>query len=375
MRRELRLFVRQRRGGTQAGIVISLRGLSRVLLACAVFLTTAAATQADPVDDYIKMRMTEAGLPGLALVVIKDGDVIKTAGYGLADVARRVPVTPDTVFKIGSVSKQFIATAVMLLVQDGRLSVDDPVSRFLDGTPPAWRPIRVRHLLAHTSGLVREAPGFDPFKIQSDAAVIASAHTAPLRFQPGERYEYSNLGYFALAEIVTRVSGRPWTEYLGDRVFVPSRMLATRTTTPSGRVANAAVGYTGDDHRQEAPSWAAIRPSGAFLSTVLDLAKWDAVLGTENVLSGRSRGQMWTPAVLNGGSVAPYGFGWQIGAINGHKAVYHGGGMPGFVSQFVRFVDQHLTIIALMNGDDADRDGIVFGIAAFYLPTSPQGIR
>src|SRR5688572_26044057 len=141
---------------------------SRVLvLALALVLTAgiAAPASADPTDDYIAKALKAFDVPGLALVVIKDGKIVKAAGYGFADRERKVPVTPETVFKIGSVSKQLIATVIMLLAQDGRLTVDDPVSRYLEGTPASWAAITIRHLLSHTAGLVRESPAFDPMKV------------------------------------------------------------------------------------------------------------------------------------------------------------------------------------------------------------------
>ena len=140
--------------------------------------------------------------------------LVKAEGYGFADVEHRVPARPDTVFKIGSVSKQFIATGIMLLVQDGKLAVGDKVSKYLAGTPATWEAITLRHLLTHTSGIVREAPGFDPYKLQPEIAVIETAYPLPLRFTPGEKYEYCNVGYFVLAEIIHSVSGKPWADFL-----------------------------------------------------------------------------------------------------------------------------------------------------------------
>ena len=125
-----------------------------------------------------------------------------------------VPARADTVYKIGSVSKQFISAGILLLAQEGKLSLDDPISKYLDGTPETWKPITIRHLLTHTSGIVREAPGFDPLKVQSDADVIKTAYSLPLRFTPGEKWEYCNVGYFSLAEIIRKVSGKPWGRLL-----------------------------------------------------------------------------------------------------------------------------------------------------------------
>jgi len=314
--------------------------------------------------------MKRQNIPGLSLVVIRDGAIIKAEGYGLADIKQHVAATPDTVYKICSVSKQFIATGIMLLAQEGKLGIDDPMSRYLEGTPASWKAITVRHLLTHTSGLVREPPGFQPTKIQSDAELVKSAYDLPLRFAPGEKWEYSNTGYFALAEIIRKVSGRPWNEYLDEKVFRPSDMKTTFTTDTKQKIPNRATGYSDNDKLLKADDWPALRPSGAFLSTVLDLAKWDAILDTDKILSDATRRQMWTPVKLNDGTVYGYGFGWQIGQYRRHRLVHHSGGMPGFRATFARFVDDRLTIIALMNLDDVDVDSIVNGVAALYVPSS-----
>ena len=249
-----------------------------------LFATTVVA-QTDRTDDFIKAEMQRQRIPGLSLVVLKGGKVVKAEGYGLANIKLKIPATPDTVYKIASASKQFIATGIMLLVQEGRLGLADPISKYLEGAPATWKEITIRHLLTHTSGLVREAPGFDPFKIQSDAAVIKTAYPLPLRFAPGEKWEYSNTGYFALAEIIRTVSGREWSEYLNEKVFRPTGMNTTYPTNTKVSVPNRALGYSDNEKLREASDWPALRPSGAFLSTVLDLAKWDAALYTDDILS------------------------------------------------------------------------------------------
>ena len=345
---------------------------SLMLLFAATFVawTQQAVAQTDRVDDVVRAEMRRQNIPGLSLAVLRDGRIVKTEGYGVADIALGTPATPRTVYKIASVSKQFIAAGVMLLVQERRLGLDEPIGRFLDGAPATWSGITVRHLLTHTSGLVREAPGFDPQRVQSDADVIRTAYPLPLRFVPGERWEYSNLGYFALAEVIRRVTGRPWDEYLTEKVFRASGMNATRTTGTRDSVPNRAVGYRDNDRLLVAGDWPALRPSGAFLSTVLDLARWDAVLHGDDLLRDSTRRQMWEPVRLGDGTSYPYGFGWQLDSLGGHRTVHHGGGVPGFRAGFARFVDDGLTVIVLMNLDDVDLESIVRGVARVYLPAA-----
>ena len=334
-------------------------------------VTTAART--DRIDDYVRQRMKEFSLPSVSLAIVDDGKVAKVGSYGLADVARGTPAAPDTVYKIGSVSKQFIATGIMLLVQDGRLKVDDPISRYLEGTPPAWQPITIRHLLTHTSGIVRESPAFDPHKVKSDAEVVSGAYGEALRFPPGTKWEYCNVGYFALAQIITKVSGKPWTQFMQERVFKPAGMTLTAPTNITPTLPHRALGYAGKDNQKPAEEWVALRPSGAFLSTVGDLAKWDALLYTNKVLSEASRREMWTPALLNDGTATSYGYGWTIQTLkNGRHVIQHGGSLPGFRAYFARYTDEKVTVIVLTNADDVDAGSVGNGVADLYLTDRQQ---
>jgi CubicO group peptidase (beta-lactamase class C family) len=205
--------------------------------------------------------------------------------------------------------------------------------------------------------------------VQSDAAVIRAAHGIPLLFAPGTRWEYSNLGYFVLAEVMRVVTGRPWADYLNERIFSPLGMNSTYPTNAKIALANRAQGYVDNNALRDAAEWPALRPSGAFLSTVSDLAKWDAALTTGGILTDSTRRQMWTPVALNDGSSAPYGYGWMLANVRGHRLVHHPGGMPGARADIARFVDDELTVIVLMNLDDVDIDAIVLGVATLYLPT------
>jgi CubicO group peptidase (beta-lactamase class C family) len=338
------------------------------LLTVVVLLTVSISVRADKVDDYVRAEMEKQHVPGVSVAVIKDLKVIKARGYGLANIELNVAAKPETVYKIGSVSKQFIATGIMLLAQDGKIALDDPVSKYLEGTPETWKTITVRHLLTHTSGIVREAPGFDPLKIQPDLDVIKTAYSLPLRFVPGEKYEYCNVGYFSLAQIIHKVSGKPWADFLNERIFAPLKMSSTRTTTMSDLVSNRASGYLWQDGRFENASvYFALRPSGAFLSTILDLAKWDSALATGQILKQSALDQMWTPVKLNDGSTYAYGFGWSLDPLEGHKRVHHGGSLPGFRSEIARFVDDKVTVIVLTNGDNANAGGFARGVANFYI--------
>lgn len=343
-------------------------GRTVLTLLVAVWLGPVVLAQSDRTDEFIRAEMKRQNIPGLSLAIVKDGTVIKAAGYGFANLQTKAPATAETVYRIASVSKQFIATGIMLLTQEGRLSVDDPLRKYLDDVPDLWRGITIRHLLTHSSGLPRDASGFDPWKTQSDAEVIRTAYRTPLTFAPGERSEYGNLNYYALAEVITRVSGRPWSAYMQEKVFRPLDMESTHPTNTRVVFENRAAGYVDNNELRPADDWPALRPSGAYLSTVLDLAKWDAALNTDTILSEASRSAMWTRGTLSNGRDNPYGFGWMIGSFRGRRLVHHSGGMLGFRARFARFVDDGLSIVVLMNLDDVDPDAIVFGLAQIYLP-------
>jgi len=334
----------------------------------ALLLVFPRGAAADPVDDIVNAELKRQSVPGMSVAVVREGKIVKAEGYGLANAELNVRATPQTVYQIGSVSKQFIAAGIMMLVQDGRMSLDDKASKYLAATPTAWQAITVRHLLTHTAGIVNEPPAFDPFKLQSDADLVKSAYSAPLLFAPGADWTYSNTGYFALADIIRVVSGEPWDAFFQKRLFQPLAMTSTRTTTTEV-VPNGASGYALMNGKMSStPPFVAVRPSGAFLSTVLDLAKWDAALTAGSLLSAATLNQMWTPVTLNGGGTYAYGFGWQVDAVAGHKRVHHSGTMPGFRATIQRYSDDRLTVIVLTNAGNADPGSIARLIAESYVP-------
>ena len=356
---KLKLRLRQK-----SSIGYHLKGGLTILL-----LAGSLVVKADVVDDYITTQMRWQHIPGLSIAVVRDGKIIKAKGYGLANLETGSSATPESVYKIGSVSKQFIAAGTMLLVEEGKIGLEDPLKKYLDDTPESWRSITVRQLLTHTSGIVREAPGFDPLKVQPDIYVIRTTYSLPLRFAPGEHWAYSNINYYCLAEIIRNVTGKPWSEFIADRIFATAAMSSTRTTTTTDIVPHRANGYNSiKNTTTNSDVWLALRPSGAFLSTVLDLAKWDAALYLDAILSASSRAQMWSPVRLNNGTTFNYGFGWFIDSSQGHRRVYHSGGVPGFVCEFDRFIDDKLTIILMANVSNRDLGDVAINVGAFYVP-------
>lgn len=346
-------------------IPVSVRFVSLVVLS---FIGLGSAL-ADGVDDYVNSQLRRQRISGLSLAVIRDGQIVKAKAYGLANLETVTPASVETVYKIGSVSKCFVAAGVMLLVEDSKLSLDDTIDRFLDGAPEAWKAITIRHLITHTSGIPENPPGFTPFRLQSDAQVIRSLYSVPVLFAPGEKWSYSNAAYFILGEIIHKVTGKPWAEFLTERVFLPLNMTSTRTTTATDIVPHRADGYlwTGGKFTK-AEDWVALRPSGAFLSTVLDLARWDNALRSRSLLKPSSWEQILSPVRLNSGKTYAYGLGFFLDPWQGHRRVYHDGQLPGFITLFEDFVDDRLSILIMMNTDEISVGRLAHSIAGFYVP-------
>jgi len=346
----------------------------RVLFAFA--LLSAAFSSADEVDDYVQAEMKKQHIPGLSLAVVKSGVPEKTAGYGLANLEWNTPVRPDTIFQIQSVTKTFTASAVMLLVEEGKVGLEDQITKYFSDLPKSWEGITVRHLLTHTSGIkdfINE-PTVDMRKDLRPEDVIESLREKPLNFQPGEKYAYSNTGYHLLGMIIRKVTGKLWDEFVRERILEPLAMNDTRVISFSEIITNRADGYVWEKERIQNGHF--IAPTilgyagGGFRSTVLDLARWDAALYGEKILKQATLEKMWTPAELNNGSKSSYGFGWGIDHHQGHRLISHTGShMTGFKTALARFVDDKLTVIVLTNQRGADQMAIATGVAAFYLPT------
>jgi D-alanyl-D-alanine carboxypeptidase len=331
-----------------------------------MMLMVATPVLADRVDDIISEEMSAQHIPGLALAVMSDGKLVRFSGYGESNIEGRTPVTAKTVFAIASISKQFLAAGIMVLVQDGKISLDDSVQRFLPDAPVEWREITIRELLSHTSGLAQDAPGENRFETQLPLNAIRAAYSVPLSFRPGEKWQYSNLGYYVLAEIMSRSSGEQWSDFMTHRLFGPLGMSSTQTT--SSTVLNRATGYEWDGKRfNKAREWG-LRPSGAYLSNIEDMAKWDAALAGDFPLSSVSKKAMWTAVSTSTGSAFGYGFGWQIDTRAGKHVIYHGGGRSGFKAYFARFPEDHLSFVILTNAGHSDPEPILWKVASTWLP-------
>jgi CubicO group peptidase (beta-lactamase class C family) len=329
--------------------------------------TTAAVTE------YVKAEMQRQHIPGLSLLVVKAGKMVRAEGFGLANVELQVPVKPATVFQSGSIGKQFTATAVMMLVEEGKIGLDDPITKYFADAPASWQQITVRELLSHTAGLGDYPKDFNFRKDWTEDEELKLIESIPLAYPPGTNWEYSNFGYVTLGLLIHRVTGEFYGDVLQQRIFQPLGMQSTRIISEADVVPNRAAGYRlvkGELKNQE---WVApmvnTTADGSLYFTILDLAKWDAALYTERLLKRSSLDLMWTPVQLNNGhpNQGHYGFGWFLDQRNGHRCIHHNGAWQGFETAIDRYVDDQLTVVALSNLENAEPGKITQHVAEMYL--------
>jgi D-alanyl-D-alanine carboxypeptidase len=350
-----------------------------VFSSCLVGLVTPAA-RADSVDDYIKTEMERRHIPGAAVAVAREGKLVKARGYGVANVEHDAPVTPDTVFELASVTKQFTATAIMVLVEEGKLQLDDPITSHLPPAPETWKSITVRQLLTHTAGFPGLDTGFQSLRTggprlnYSTAEMFDAATKDTLSFAPGERWQYSDVGYFLLGMIIERTSGRRYREFLEERFFKSLGMTATSLVDHTRIVKHRAAGYTIRNNELvniRRVSQAELPSFGGVFSTVKDLVTWDAALAAGKVVKPATLAQMWTPVRLNSGVSYPYGFGWVVDARRGHRWIYHTG-ITG--TELSYFPDDEITVVVLTNlgrtlepSNRVNSWGLTYGVAGRYI--------
>ena len=349
--------------------------ITRVVTVVAFLSFCHSGVRADAFDDYAQGHLAKHKVPGVSLAVVKDGKPLKVQGYGLADVEGKTPVTADTVFQLASVTKQFTAAAVMLLAEDGKLSLDDPVSRHVDELPEPWRPATVRQLLQHTSGIPSYTASPDYLRLSYDdvkpADVFKLVGDKPLDFEPGSRHSYSNTGYYLLGLVIERAGGKPYGQFVAERIFAPLGMTSSRLNDLKAEVPGRALGYTLRNEKVQparSPSMTWPYSAGALASTAADMARWVAALQDGKPLSPASLQQSWSPAKLADGTTANYGLGWQVSQHRGKRCVSHGGGIPGFATMVLLFPDDRVGVVVLANSDAASAADVAYGVAGLVDP-------
>lgn len=314
------------------------------------------AVLAAKADALLNSYANAGRLQGSALVA-KDGKIILAKGYGLANIELDVANKPETKFRLGSITKQFTATLILQLQEQGKLNVNDPISKYIPNSPETWKDITIHHLLTHTSGIPTYTSGDYVKHMRENTPpleFIKRFRDLPLEFQPGSQFKYDNSGYFLLGVIVEQVTGKKYEDVLRQNIFDRLDMADSGYDWAATILRNRATGYSKDqdkvinaDYQDMSQPYAA----GSLYSTVLDMYKWDRALYTDKILSAKSREAAFTQQKQN------YGYGWMIGRQHGHKIVEHGGGISGFATSIRRAVEEDAVAIVLTNTDRGGNPG------------------
>jgi len=360
-------------------LALAVAGGAGRLVAQSAPLGTAIAARIDSVFQ----RFTTAGSPGCALGVVRDGAMVYAKGYGLASVELGVPITPATVFDIGSVSKQFTAMSVVLLAQDGKLSLDDEIQRFIPEFPRYARPVTIRHLLHHTSGLrdyidVLGWSGISDEAVTTDRdALDAIIRQKGANFEPGAEFLYSNSGFFLLSVIVQRASGKSLRDFAAERIFAPlgmshSQFVDRHDMIVSGK-AGSYAGGPGGGFSLALANWEQTG-DGAVNTTVEDLVKWDRNFTTGAVGGTAARKELETTGVLNDGKPITYALGLNVDSYRGVRRVSHGGSWAGFRAQLSRFPERQLSVFTLCNLSNSAPSVLTTAVADLMLDLGPATV-
>lgn len=333
------------------------------------------ASQLNDLESFIEKRIATDKIPGLSIGIALKGELIYTKGFGYSDLEHLVPVNLNTVFEIGSVSKQFTATAIMLLVKQGKLNLDDPIQKYIPNLPGEWLGITIHHLLTHTSGIpdYEAIEGYYNYRNRyTPEEIIQSAHSLPVDFKPGEGFFYSNTGYFLLSLIIEKTSGLSFEEFLGQEIFNPLNMTESGVTDPIKIIPNRAEGYyisKGELKNTDASNLSSTLGAGGVISSMSDLVKWENALNQNKILDKDAQNKMWTKGKLNNGEETSYGYAWSLGEYNGLKRQSHSGQMHGFVTHVIRLPDYDYVLILLTNRYQINLNGIIEEAMRTFIPS------
>lgn len=323
-------------------------------------------------DAFVEAQMRDQKVPGVAIAVLRKGEIVVAKGYGRATVEHDVPVTTDTIFQSGSVGKMFTATAVMAQVERGKIGLDEPVTKYLPDAPASWRPMTIRHLLTHTSGIPNYGANFDYRRDYTDDELVKIAYALPLDFTPGARWSYSNTAYTLLGILVKKATGRSYIDILDTQVFKPLGMKTAQGISDADIVPHRASGYQLVNGVLKNQDW--VSPTmnstadGSLYFSLNDMIAWARGVEQGKVLASGSWKQIYTPVRLNSGKPFPYGFGWSIVEAGGHPRYHHGGAWQGFRTFYSRYLGEDLSVILLTNSANTKLETFVNGIAGLWDP-------
>ncbi|MGH9900297.1 MAG: serine hydrolase [Pyrinomonadaceae bacterium] len=316
------------------------------------------------------------GEPGAAVIVVREGKVLLRKGYGKANLELGVPIEPDMVFRLGSITKQFTAVAILMLAEQGKLSLDDDLTKFLPDYPTTGQKITIEHLLTHTSG-IKSYTSLPEWLAQWRKDIplgelIALFKDKPMDFAPGERWAYNNSAYVLLGAVIEKASGQTYREFIEKQIFTPLGMKQSFYDDTARLIPRRVTGYSksGDGYVNAAYlSMTQPHAAGALVSSVDDLALWDAALYTDKLLKQETLRRAWTPGKLNDGNLTRYGYGWGASSYEGHRIIEHGGGINGFSTDALRLPDDRIFVAVLTNKDSGNPgpSEVAFEIAALTV--------
>lgn len=364
-----------------------------------IHLTTVAPATAQPLnleritaktDSIVNIHLSPGIIPGMSVAIARDGKIVFSRGYGEADVEMGVAAGPETIYRIGSITKQFTAAAIMRLVEAGEITLDDPLTKFLPDYPTQGQKVTVRHLLTHTSG-IRNITSIDRGYLQrefrldlTDEELLDLFAGLPFNFEPGTQYSYTNSGYLLLGMIIEKVTGKSYPEYIEHELLEPLGLNHTLYCENSRVIANRAEGYSYEEDKLINSRYLSMRipgGAGALCSTVGDLVRWTHLLHGGQVVSPTSLQQMTDSTTLATGERISYGFGLDVGKIFSHPVVQHGGGISGFSGMLTHYPDDGLTLAVLTNTSPGEADEIAialaraaFGMELINLPLKSEEI-
>ena len=338
-----------------------------------------AQSTLDAVDRYVRSELVRQRIPGLSVAILRGDSVLLARGYGEANVELHVPASDSTIYQSGSLGKQFTSALVVMLAEQGRLGLDDSITRWFPEAPAPWKGITVRHLLTHTSGIPDYADStLDYRRDYTEDDLLRLAEGLPLAFPPGTHWSYSNTGYVLLGIIIHRVTGTFYGDLLRDRIFRPLGMRTARIISEADIVPNRAAGYRLERDTLENQEWVApllnTTADGSLYLTVRDLAAWAVALNHRRLPSPAGLDASWRPVRLANGGVYPYGFGWGLLPQRGYRKIGHTGSWQGFQTSIERYPGFDLTIIVLANLAGSRPDAISLAIAGLLEPalTPPE---
>jgi len=336
-------------------------GCFSLLLMTAHGTVRARAQSAEPPEsralDGLLLKAFKPDQPGAAVIVVRKAEVLLRKGYGLADLEFRIPIEPDMVFRLGSVTKQFTATAILMLEEQGKLSVDDPITKFLPDYPTQGQEISVEHLLTHTSGIrsYTSMPEWQPLwrKDFSVGELVDFFKNQPMDFAPGERWLYNNSGYILLGAIIEKACGQPYEQFIQNNIFDRLGMKHSSYDRTERIIPRRVRGYQRSAQGyQNAPYLSMTQPyaAGSLASSVDDLALWNGALWSNKLLRKETLAKAHRPYTLKDGRSTKYGYGWTIASYEEHRTIEHGGGIHGFASYVLSTPDDEVFVAVLTNG-------------------------